>query len=130
MPAIFPATLLAWCVIWTVLAGVAMLRGATARPGGSGRSAVGFWSMTLFWIAIDVGIIGWAALDPVADVSEFRHLLLVNGCLDVVYVIVGFVMIRSRNPMVGGFARAIIVQGGFLLVFDFIWWWLLAGSVG
>lgn len=130
MPPLFLPMLIGWCALWTVLAAIRILRGFGASGTETARSLTGFWGMTLFWIAIDAGIAGWAVMDPVTDVAEFRKLLLINGCLDVVYLIVGFVLIARVDPLVRGFGRAIILQGGFLLVFDFIWWWCLAGSSG
>ena len=127
MPDLFLPILITWCAAWLVAGGVASLRGLAREPGCR-RGSTGFWSMTLFWIAIDLVICVWALLDPVNEVPDFRRLLLINGGLDVIYLVVGLVMIRRTEPLVRGFGLAIIVQGGFLLVFDFVWWGLLAGA--
>ena len=125
MPDVFLAMLLGWCALWLIPAGIDLLRTA-ADPGDDQRGRKGFWSMTLFWIAIDVGIVGWVIMFPVEDPADFRRLLLINGGLDIVYLLVGFYLLRRSDPLVRGFGTAIVVQGGFLLLFDLAWWWCLA----
>jgi hypothetical protein len=51
---------------------------------------------------------------------QLVRLLWVNAALDVVYVLVGVGLILwdPANRMLHGFGLAVIVQGGFLLVFD------------
>ena len=123
MPSAFLPMLVVWCVAWTIAAGITLLR---SRPGSSspesGVVRTGFWSMTLLWIAIDLAIVVWALVDPVVDPDEFRRLLLVNGGLDVVYLVVGVVLVRRPEPLPRGFGIAVLVQGAFLLVFDLAWW--------
>ena len=92
-----------------------------------GELARGFWAMTLFWVAIDAGIAAWSLFSPIEDLEAFRRILLVNSGLDVVYLIVGVVLLLRTTPLVRGFGIAILMQGGFLLVFDLAWW-LATGS--
>lgn len=125
MPDLFLAMLLGWCVLWIIPAGIDLLRTAAGHDDDL-RKRKGFWSMTLFWIAIDVGIVGWAIMDPVESTDEFRRLLLINSGLDVVYLLVGSFLLRRSDPLVRGFGAAILIQGGFLLLFDLAWWWCLA----
>lgn len=113
--------LLAWTTIWVAAAGVALL-----KPG-IGERARGFWTMSLFWVAIDAGIVAWSLFAPIEDLEAFRRILLVNAGLDVIYLIVGVVLLLRAKPLVRGFGAAILVQGGFLLVFDLAWW-LATGS--
>ena len=121
MPSTFLPMLLAWITIWVAAAGVALLK------SGVSEQARGFWTMSLFWVAIDAGIAAWSLFAPVEDLEAFRRLLLVNSGLDVVYLVVGVVLVLRATPLVRGFGAAILVQGGFLLVFDLAWW-LATGS--
>lgn len=121
MPSTFLPMLLAWTTIWVAAAGVALLR------TGVGERARGFWTMSLFWVAIDAGIVAWSLFAPIEDLEAFRRILLVNAGLDVIYLIVGVVLLLRAKPLVRGFGAAILVQGGFLLVFDLAWW-LATGS--
>ena len=82
--------------------------------------------MTILWIAIDLAVVAWALIDPVEDPAEFRRLLLVNGGLDVVYLVVGAILVRRPEPLPRGFGWAILVQGVFLLVLDLAWWMALS----
>lgn len=129
MPPLFLPMLLGWCAAWTIATGVAWLRSIGVEDPAERRRKAGFWGMTIFWIAINVAIGAWAAFDPVTDVAEFRRLVLVNGGLDVLYLITGFILIRRKDPLVTGFGLAILLQGAFLLVLDLGWWWWL-GSAG
>ena len=124
MPPTFLPMLLAWITIWVAAAGVALLK------SGVSEQARGFWTMSLFWVAIDAGIAAWSLFAPVEDLEAFRRLLLVNSGLDVIYLIVGVVLLLRAAPLVRGFGIAILVQGGFLLVFDVAWWLATASSTG
>jgi hypothetical protein len=44
--------------------------------------------------------------------------------------VVGVVLVLRATPLVRGFGAAILVQGGFLLVFDVAWWLATASSTG
>ena len=128
MPAFFLPILVAWCAIWLVLAGIGFLYGLKCPDGEESRRWwTGFWTMNLFWIAIDLGIVVWAMLDPVTGTDEFRKLLAVNGGLDLLYLATGVVLCTRRDQLPRGFGAAILVQGGFLLIFD-LSWWLILGS--
>ncbi len=117
MPPLFPASLLTWCVLWTVACGVALIR----RRTGSPKSAA-FWGMTMLWVGIDLAIMVWAVIAPIEDVAEFRKVLLINGGLDVLYLVVGVVLVTRRGDIPYGFGIAILIQGGFLLILDLGWW--------
>ncbi|MCP4014437.1 MAG: hypothetical protein GY728_15150 [Phycisphaeraceae bacterium] len=79
---------------------------------------------------MDAGIAAWSLFAPVEDLEAFRRLLLVNSGLDVIYLIVGVVLLLRAAPLVRGFGIAILVQGGFLLVFDVAWWLATASPTG
>ena len=62
----FLPMLLAWCVVWTIaLDRLVLIR----RPGTSSPESgvVRVLGMTLLWIAIDLAIVVWAAIDPIED---------------------------------------------------------------
>lgn len=127
MPELFLPLLVGWCSLWVVLAGIGFLYGLRCKKGpDSRRWWTGFWSMNIFWIAIDLAIVVWALLDPVTEIDQFRRLLAVNGGLDIVYLVTGMILFTRRDRLASGFGAAILVQGGFLLVFDLAWWWVLA----
>ena len=129
MPQLFLPILVGWCTLWLILAGIGFLYGLRCTDGESSRRWwTGFWSMTLFWIAVDMVIVIWAMLAPVTDLEEFRRLLAINGGLDLVYIAIGVVLATRQEPLVRGFGAAIVAQGVFLLVFDAAWWWMLAAS--
>lgn len=92
-----------------------------------------FGGMTLAWAAINA-LIALFALRGVrhkvqqnADVPtregwmrQLIRLLWINAALDGVYILVGagLVLWNPDNQMLYGFGWAVIVQGGFLLLFD------------
>ena len=86
--------------------------------------------MNLFWVGIDLAIVVWALVEPIVDVEEFRRILAINGGLDILYLITGTILVTRRDSLAGGFGAAILVQGGFLLVFDLGWWWVLGAPAG
>ncbi len=129
MPEAFLPILIGWCALWVILSGVGFLYGLRCSSGEESRRWwTAFWTMNLFWIAVDLVIVVWAMLDPVSDVDEFRKLLAINGGLDLLYLPTGVMLITRRDVMARGFGGAILVQGGFLLVFDFVWWLILGGA--
>ncbi|HAW94950.1 MAG: hypothetical protein CMJ33_11030 [Phycisphaerae bacterium] len=67
-------------------------------------------------------------LDPVTDVDAFRRLLAINGGLDLLYLTTGVILVTRRDVIARGFGAAILVQGGFLLLFDLVWWLSLGGG--
>ena len=130
MPTLFLPILTGWCALWLVLAGIGFLSGLRCTRGPeTHRWFTGFWVMTIFWVAVDLVIVVWALLAPVDDVAEFQKLLLINSGLDVVYIIVGGILVTRKDRLASGFGAAIILQGVFLLGFDLVWWWILGQPV-
>ena len=60
------------------------------------------------------------------------HLFWINAALDVVYIAGGAVLrqqgIEKNNPQWIGWGDSIILQGGFLLVFDSVMGWRMQQS--
>lgn len=96
-----------------------------------------FHQMNLAWNAVNLGIAGYALWNfsqqditsmPLSDLTNdhlrIKKLYLVNAGLDVLYIAAGAYMIHrsdkgGRRPeMLRGFGRSVLLQGGFLLVFD------------
>ena len=129
MPDAFLPILIGWCGIWITLAGVGFLYGLRCPDGEAARRWwTAFWSMHLFWIAIDLGIAVWALLDPVTEVDAFRRLLMINGLLDLLYLGTGVILITRRDMLARGFGAAILIQGAFLFILDWAWWLALGTS--
>ena len=101
-----------------------------SREGAAGR----FHEMNAIWNVVNLGIagIGYLTLgDPQTTAAGgwqenvgFEKILLFNAGLDVGYVLGGIYLTeRSRRPGADadrllGYGRSIVLQGGFLLVFD------------
>ncbi|MBK9291435.1 MAG: hypothetical protein IPM52_07395 [Bacteroidetes bacterium] len=96
-----------------------------------------FHQMNLAWNVVNLGIAGYAmwnfsqqdlASVPFQELADehlrIKKLYLVNAGLDVLYMAAGTYMwhrsskAEKRADMLKGFGRAIVLQGGFLLVFD------------
>ena len=84
--------------------------------------------MNLFWIAIDVLVVLWLLLFPVENIEGFRLILAVCAGLDCGYLLVGIVLATRKSMFVRGFGWANIIQGAFLVAFDFGWWIILGSS--
>ncbi|MEL7221254.1 MAG: hypothetical protein AAGJ93_08045 [Bacteroidota bacterium] len=100
-----------------------------------------FYQMNTYWYIVNLGIaaFGYAntlkqdvsTLSLAASITEqqaIEKVLLFNTGLDVAYMLGGFYMIeRSRrlgnqSERLNGFGRSIVLQGGFLFVFDLIFY--------
>ncbi|NJB87596.1 hypothetical protein GGR26_003380 [Lewinella marina] len=105
-----------------------------------------FHEMNALWNTVNLGIAGLGYLsvartDPTAlgafasllENQGLQKILLFNAGLDVGYLAGGFYLLeRARRPDVDrdrlrGYGRSIILQGGFLLAFDLVNYFLAAG---
>ncbi len=97
--------------------------------------AQAFWQMMLFWNTVNLGlaVVGLvmaftddpAALDLKATMAQgnlYERLFLFNGGLDVAYLVAAGLMLehgaRTGEGQWTGAGHALLIQGGFLLVFD------------
>lgn len=122
--------LLLWSIV-SVIAGVAFLAFGPLLQG------IGFQAIA--WGAIDAGIAlvgGWVTrrrraglADPSAwevlarEARNLRRILLINTGLDVLYVTGGVILMLTLggdSPFWRGNGWGIIVQGGFLFLFDLL----------
>lgn len=101
-----------------------------------------FFEMNLYFNAINLGLAipgligavkakrtGLSFEQSVKEVQKIKTIYLVNGALDLTYITVGFLLremsrnnsndIQLKNRL-SGFGNSFIVQGGFLLIYDFI----------
>jgi hypothetical protein len=102
-------------------------------------SAKYFHQMNLMWNTVNLGIATYGLLSKTPEftpiweelVSNHRkteNLYLINAGLDLVYMASGAYMIhRSKSSlkkadMLEGYGKSVILQGGFLLAFDTLFW--------
>jgi hypothetical protein len=111
--------------------------GAYGLRHASGAS-LAFHQMNLGWNLVNLGIAGWgyySAMQGEADLAflpsfqeqkSIEKILLFNAGLDVGYMMTGvFLMERAKRGVVHsdrwkGFGQSLLLQGGFLFVFDLI----------
>lgn len=98
-----------------------------------------FYQMNLMWNVVNLGIAGYALYsfsqsDPftitvpemLSDHLRKENLFLINAGLDVLYMGGGFYMRHLANQghkraeMLKGYGTSVILQGGFLMIFDLV----------
>jgi len=82
----------------------------------------------LIWGAVDGGIAlygshqllsnSWESKDLKIEREKFRKILLINSLLDIGYLVLGFGLANASNSKWHGHGQGILIQGGFLLLFD------------
>jgi hypothetical protein len=102
---------------------------------GISREGQYFFQMNTIWGAVDFGtaLLGYAniqkyrkknlnAAETLEQQKKLEKIFLVNGALDIGYLGVGAYLKlagNSRNsPIMKGYGESILMQGGFLLIFD------------
>lgn len=99
-----------------------------------------FHQMNVFWNVVNLGIAssgyfgqGDATTDAFGlykDYSDFGKILLVNAGLDIAYIATGFYLqeraknVSKRKDMFKGYGKSVVLQGGFLLLFDAVLYWM------
>ncbi len=104
-------------------------------PGASGQQKY-FYQMNTYWNVVNLAIAGYGyyaavkgdapgSLHEIADAHHtIQKILLLNAGLDVAYVMTGlFLKEAGKNSVkngnrLKGFGNAVLLQGGFLLIFD------------
>lgn len=126
---------IAWWGVANVVAGVGLAAGA----GSGAPTRRGFGIQTAAWGAVNLGIVGWAALSgmpeptgtlagALAAEDGWSHILLVNLGLNVGYMAVGGALWAASTrgldagDAVRGHAMAVVLQGAGLLIFDGVAW--------
>ncbi|GAB4021666.1 hypothetical protein GCM10028808_67230 [Spirosoma migulaei] len=112
--------------------------GAVAASQTSGETKY-FHKMNVYWNLVNLGIAGAGLLgsrkrkadgetlaDAVRQHENMKQLLLINAGLDVAYVIGGgYLRERAEShpdkaDQLSGYGKSIMAQGGFLLAFDLV----------
>lgn len=120
---------------------VANIAGGAIGWANSNGSAKYFHQMNVFWNTVNLGIAGFALYNNIntdislmsADEMMTKHiktenLYLINTGLDVVYIGTGFLLKhlsttkKNKQDLLKGYGNSIILQGGFLMVFDLAMW--------
>lgn len=91
-------------------------------------AGIGYWSIS------GVDPVGWDLATGLSKHQNFQKILLFNAGLDVGYILGGiYLQERARRPDVNsdrlrGFGKAIVLQGGFLMAFDLINYFIANGK--
>ena len=120
---------------------VANIAGGAIGWSNSNGSAKYFHQMNLFWNTVNLGIAGFAIYNNLTDDISLlssdemllkhrktENLYLINAGLDVVYIGTGFLLKHlsasnlNKQELLKGYGNSIILQGGFLMIFDLIMW--------
>ena len=122
-----------------VLGGWAVANLATGAVGWSktSGSTMYFHQMNFFWNTVNLGIAGFALysaaqMEPLRmsyqelmnEHNRYEKLYLINAGLDVLYVGTGFLLRHlsanntKRADLMMGYGNSVILQGGFLFLFD------------
>lgn len=105
--------------------------------GGTSGSRYYFHQMNVFWNIVNLGLAGagyysafttdssaFTLAESIQEQNSIEKLLLLNAGLDVAYITGGFyLMERGRRESAQaerwkGYGQSLLLQGGFLLVFD------------
>jgi len=123
---------------------IANIAGGAVGWANSTGSAKYFHQMNLFWNTVNLGIAGFALYNNLTDDismltsdemllkhTKTENLYLINAGLDVVYIGTGFLLKHlsvsnlNKHDLLKGYGNSIILQGGFLMIFDLIMWGIL-----
>ena len=126
-----------------VLLGWAVLNIATGTAGHltTRGEAQAFWQANAAWNGVNLAIAGfglygqltaapetWDLARSLAEGQKLEKLLLLNMGLDVGYVAFGGLLVerglRQDSERLRGWGKSLLVQGGFLLLFDSVLWGL------
>jgi hypothetical protein len=105
--------LLLWSIPW-------MGAGLAGLTFSTDERARGFWGMSGAWAFINSAIAMTGLLTPEPELGSLRTILYVNAGLDVLYIAAGVFMLTRDEGFWKGAGWGVIVQGGFLLIFDLL----------
>jgi hypothetical protein len=114
--------------------------GAVGWARGSGENKY-FHQMNAMWNVVNLGIATFALIgyhrtdisvltaeEMLAKHRQSERLFLINAGLDVLYIGTGFLLRNlshksaKRGDLMNGYGSSLILQGGFLLLFDAVMW--------
>lgn len=103
-----------------------------------------FYKMNIFWNLVNLGLaipgLRYALItlpqslgltDTLSEFHEMSQVLLFNAGLDVAYITGGFLLMEmsksrvKKHAIFKGYGRSLVLQGGFLLLFDAIFFFIL-----
>ncbi|MCS7058403.1 MAG: hypothetical protein NZ849_11170 [Meiothermus sp.] len=105
------ARLLLWSVPWSFAGAL----GGILSEDPKGRS---FWLANALWTSVNSAVALVGLLSPEPSRAELRDILYLNAALDVLYIAGGLWLATRSDPRLQGAGWAVVLQGGFLLVFD------------
>ncbi|MGM0565446.1 MAG: DUF6992 family protein [Bacteroidota bacterium] len=132
-------TLAGWAAGNMIISGWAM----QSAQGSNYR----FHQMNVFWNVVNIGIAagGYFGLpesseippltQTVTEYQDFNKILLLNAGLDVAYIMTGLYMkeraknVEKRKAMLKGYGNSIMLQGGFLFLFDVALYFINQGEL-
>lgn len=114
-----------------------LVNGGILLSGTPEGSSTHFYRMNMYWNVVNLGLAGITLLqrgkpgqnslsDLVKKQKRMENLFLLNAGVDVGYMVGGLYLqeLANREDMNGnqlkGFGQAVLLQGGFLFVFDVI----------
>ena len=120
-----------WAAGNMLISGIAM--------GKTESSTRYFHQMNVMWNTVNMGIAAFGLLsqapeftshipDLVANHRKMENLYLINSGLDILYIAGGAYMVHrsgsstKRPDMLKGYGQSVMLQGGFLLIFDTALW--------
>lgn len=121
-----------------------LITSAVLASTAVGQEAQYFQQMNMGWSAINLAVAGFSLrrtrrsqikpsyepYDLIKQQQDFEKAYLVNAALDVSYVVGGFYLNALPGPqssdgaMLRGFGQSVIMQGGMLLLFDTIMYFI------
>lgn len=120
---------------------IANIAGGAVGWANSTGSSKYFHQMNLFWNTVNLGIAGFALYSNLTNDysmllsgemllkhTKTENLYLINAGLDVVYIGTGFLLKHlsvnnlNKQDLLKGYGNSIIMQGGFLMIFDLVMW--------
>ncbi len=104
--------LLVWAIPWMGASVLGLWLSST-------DSQKGFWGMSGAWGFVNgaIALIGLLGAET-QDYAGLRNTLWINAGLDILYVASGLYLVSRTEETWRGAGTAILIQGGFLLVFD------------
>lgn len=117
-------------------AGVNIIQSSISSANATGSDKA-FFQMNTYWNVVNLAIAGvglysvkkaankkLSLMQNLSEQQKLEKILLVNSGLDVGYVFAGLYLQergqRLNNEQTQGFGKSVLLQGGFLLVFDIV----------
>ncbi|HAI76186.1 MAG TPA: hypothetical protein DCM08_08050 [Microscillaceae bacterium] len=121
-----------------------LITSAVLASTAAGQEAQYFQQMNMGWSAVNLAVAGFSLhrarrsqikpsyepYDLIKQQQDFEKAYLVNAALDVAYVVGGFYLSALPGPqssdgaMLRGFGQSVIMQGGMLLLFDTVMYFI------